>query len=575
MAGAAEDLAHTGGPLRMVQAARQRFLASGRTRAVALLLRASPRSAVWLALWTIVTGLLPVLTIVTMGITVGRVPAAARGGLGSPAGHALIDALVATSVVFLCMLAIAPVKELLSASLKVRLTYVMQQRLAAAVSTPTRIKHLEDPAVLDRLALAQGSLTSYYPADAPVLLAGLFANQLTGITACVVIGWFRWWLGLLVFSLWTTARRPLRRDLMNVVRSFGGESDVMRRSEYFRQLATRPLAAKELRVFGLEDWVVDSFRTHWLEGMTKVWKLMNRLTATMARVSVQVVIVYGLACFVIARAVLDHSIGIGMVATLLPLLMSATLAGTLTPDQVALEFTSGALPHLDEIEHELSPAVQASDAETSWSVAGHPSEQIRFAHVAFQYPGASSSVFHDLELELPSGTSTAIVGPNGVGKTTLVKLLAGLHVPSQGEILVDGTPLHAFDPAEWQRNVAVVFQDFIRYPLERGRQRGVRIDRTPSRRRSSRCGSTAGRGTRDHRAASQGVGHDPVRVSTATASISRAGSGSGSRSPERSSPQKKVRTSWYLTSRQPGSTREVRPTSSTDSWRSPEVSRPW
>jgi ATP-binding cassette subfamily B protein len=74
-------------------------------------------------------------------------------------------------------------------------------------------------------------------------------------------------------------------------------------------------------------------------------------------------------------------------------------------------------------------------------------------------------VFDGLDLELRAGRSTALVGINGAGKTTLVKLLARLHDPVSGQILVDGTDLALLRPDEWQRQVAVVFQDFAHYPL--------------------------------------------------------------------------------------------------------------
>jgi len=74
-------------------------------------------------------------------------------------------------------------------------------------------------------------------------------------------------------------------------------------------------------------------------------------------------------------------------------------------------------------------------------------------------------VFTDLNLVLPAGRSTALVGINGAGKTTLVKLLARLHDPSEGRILVDGSGLTRLSPDAWQRQVAVVFQDFAHYPL--------------------------------------------------------------------------------------------------------------
>jgi ATP-binding cassette subfamily B protein len=74
-------------------------------------------------------------------------------------------------------------------------------------------------------------------------------------------------------------------------------------------------------------------------------------------------------------------------------------------------------------------------------------------------------VFAGLDLVLRAGRSTALVGINGAGKTTLVKLLARLHDPDSGRILVDGIDLLRVRPAEWQRQVAVVFQDFAHYPL--------------------------------------------------------------------------------------------------------------
>ncbi len=83
----------------------------------------------------------------------------------------------------------------------------------------------------------------------------------------------------------------------------------------------------------------------------------------------------------------------------------------------------------------------------------------------FRYPGADRDVFSGLDLVLRAGRSTALVGINGAGKTTLVKLLARLHDPTSGRILVDGADLAQLRPAEWQRQVAVVFQDFAHYPL--------------------------------------------------------------------------------------------------------------
>ena len=70
-----------------------------------------------------------------------------------------------------------------------------------------------------------------------------------------------------------------------------------------------------------------------------------------------------------------------------------------------------------------------------------------------------------LSLEIPAGSSLAIVGQNGAGKTTLAKLLCRLYDPQSGAIEVDGTDLRDLDLEAWRRQVTVVFQDFVRFEL--------------------------------------------------------------------------------------------------------------
>jgi ATP-binding cassette subfamily B protein len=95
-----------------------------------------------------------------------------------------------------------------------------------------------------------------------------------------------------------------------------------------------------------------------------------------------------------------------------------------------------------------------------------PVSGIAFERVSFSYPGGRQNVLRDLDLEFPAGMSTAIVGLNGAGKTTLVKLLCGLYQPTSGRITADGTALEEFDPRSWQRRLAVIYQDYVRYELD-------------------------------------------------------------------------------------------------------------
>jgi ATP-binding cassette subfamily B protein len=74
-------------------------------------------------------------------------------------------------------------------------------------------------------------------------------------------------------------------------------------------------------------------------------------------------------------------------------------------------------------------------------------------------------VLDGFDLEIPAGTSLAIVGQNGAGKTTLAKLLCRLYDPQSGVIEVDGVDLRRLDLAAWRHRISAVFQDFVRFEL--------------------------------------------------------------------------------------------------------------
>jgi ATP-binding cassette subfamily B protein len=87
---------------------------------------------------------------------------------------------------------------------------------------------------------------------------------------------------------------------------------------------------------------------------------------------------------------------------------------------------------------------------------------ITLEHVTFQYPGTATTVLDDVTLELPAGASVALVGENGAGKTTIIKLLTAMYRPTAGRVVIDGAPLDEMDIEAWRRRTAAAFQDFVR-----------------------------------------------------------------------------------------------------------------
>ncbi|HEX3525759.1 MAG TPA: ABC transporter ATP-binding protein [Thermoanaerobaculia bacterium] len=109
---------------------------------------------------------------------------------------------------------------------------------------------------------------------------------------------------------------------------------------------------------------------------------------------------------------------------------------------------------------------------------------IHLENVSFAYPGTDRLVLENVTLDLPAGTVVAIVGENGAGKTSLVKLLAKLYEPTSGTIHVDGQPLAHMRADAWRERLAGAFQDFFRFELPARQSIGVgdipRIDEEPA-----------------------------------------------------------------------------------------------
>ncbi|XYH96477.1 ABC transporter ATP-binding protein [Sorangium sp. So ce1128] len=108
----------------------------------------------------------------------------------------------------------------------------------------------------------------------------------------------------------------------------------------------------------------------------------------------------------------------------------------------------------------LSPSAPAVLADGGASDRG-----VRFEGVGYRYPGQSRWALRGIDLHIPSGQSLALVGHNGAGKTTFIKLLTRLYEPTEGRILLDGKDLRAWDLDALRGRIGVVFQDFNQYQL--------------------------------------------------------------------------------------------------------------
>jgi len=98
---------------------------------------------------------------------------------------------------------------------------------------------------------------------------------------------------------------------------------------------------------------------------------------------------------------------------------------------------------------------------------------VEFRNVSYSYPGREGLALDDVSFTIEAGETVALVGRNGAGKSTIVKLLGRLYDPTTGQILVDGRDVRDYDPAELRRQIGVMFQDYATYQFSAAENIGV------------------------------------------------------------------------------------------------------
>ncbi len=228
-------------------------------------------------------------------------------------------------------------------------------------------------------------------------------------------------------------------------------------------LATAAGPAKELRVFRLQNEIQRRHHELWDRTTDRLWKA--QLKATGLRAAGQLVFAAGY----VAAVLLVVSDAIGGRRSIGDVVLAITLAAQVNQQVSAavslmhdLQRIARAFARFEWLEKYIAER-EPHPADLPTPI--HLSQGIHFDNVAFRYPGTDRTVLAGVNLDLPAGSTVAIVGENGAGKSTLVKLLCRFYEPTEGRILVDGADLAHIPLAEWRGRIATGFQDFARFEL--------------------------------------------------------------------------------------------------------------
>jgi ATP-binding cassette, subfamily B, bacterial len=434
-------------------------------------------AALWRADWPMAVGwwgllaargLLPAGFAIATGLLVAAVER--RSGLAPP--------LITVAVVFVLMQVLGPLHTALSANLGDRTAAWLYDELTGACVAVPGIGHLEDPELATDLQVARDfdrGMTGPPLSISMDFIASSLVNMVAGLAqACVLFG-FSWWAPPALAGGWLGTHWLLRESAVWRDRNTAEVRQAQRDADYAYRLAVDPPAAKELRIFGLPDWVLERF----LVSRRRLHRLQYEATRMRERsvlLSLALVVAANAGVFwMLGSAALDGRLSLGSLIA-----YASAAAGTSMIAFGGLNWALdgaaapvAAVARLAGTTGRAGTKGRAGTMEQSGTIAsgrapanGRPARQVTFRDVTFAYPASPDRpVLDRLSLEIPAGSSLAIVGQNGAGKTTLAKLLCRLYDPQSGAIEVDGTDLRDLDLEAWRRQVTMVFQDFVRFEL--------------------------------------------------------------------------------------------------------------
>jgi ATP-binding cassette subfamily B protein len=319
----------------------------------------------------------------------------------------------------------------------------------------------EDPVFYDRLERARVQATDRL---GMIQSIGRLVQQVitAGSLSVSILLFSPWLLLLLVAGILPAFLGESHFAFLGYAKNFR-QTPVRRELDYLRVLGGSREAAKELKLFGLKDFLLARFTrlSDQIYG-ENVDLARRRLIAGSFLSMIGTAGYYSAYVYVIWRTV-TGSLTIGELTFLTGAIVQASsniqlIFSTLSSIADQALFLTDLLAFF-----EMQPTIRSKPHALP---APRPIVRgFEFRNVSFRYPGNSRMVVDHLDLQLRAGERVALIGENGEGKTTLVKLMTRLYDPVEGQILLDGVDLREYDLEDLYREIGVIFQDFMRYEM--------------------------------------------------------------------------------------------------------------
>ncbi len=332
---------------------------------------------------------------------------------------------------------------------------VMQQAARLDLTT------YENPLFYDRLERARVQATDRLGMIQQ--MGRLFQQLITTLTFTAALAWASPWLVLLLtVGVLPSFLGETHFAFLGYAKNFR-QTPAKRQMDYLRQVAGSREGAKEVKLFGLNKFFTSRFQAL----ADQIYREDVALSRSKLIVGGLLGIIgtlgyYGAYVYIIWRT-LHGAYDIGLFTFLTAAIQQAS-SNLQQVFSTASGIADQALFLTDLLAFfQMEPTVYSRPD-------GLPTPQpirtgFEFRNVTFTYPGTDRTVLKNFNLTLSPGERIALIGENGQGKTTVVKLITRLYDPTEGQILLDGIDLREYDLDQLHRNIGVIFQDFMRFEM--------------------------------------------------------------------------------------------------------------
>jgi ATP-binding cassette subfamily B protein len=338
-----------------------------------------------------------------------------------------------------------------------RCVQAVNQLLMQALIEQPSIEQLEVKSYTDKLKFIRNE--AYLPSNLFLNLAALIGVFGTLAISFLLLANVHWVLALCILlasPIGLVRARALSKEYALIWNAIPDE----RLAESYLQLAVQANNAKEIMMFQNQNALLERYQAlrHMVMRTRSRGKLQHLLPSFLLGLTQGLILSLGLVFLI--YAVVQQEVAIAQAVLGITLLRGTLNSSVTFLDKIGRLIEQGALSDsFLQILNYQSPLRN----QPSQPLPERLSEGIHFQGVSFAYPSSDRLALRDLSFTLPAGKVIAIVGENGSGKTSLLKLIARLYDPNEGEIRLDSAKLTEVDLEAWRANISLVQQDFAQY----------------------------------------------------------------------------------------------------------------